>query len=150
MDREGSVHPVLGTPCWLWQGTPNPDGYGRIRLTRKWAPLVHRAMWQLCVGPVEDELDHLCSTRSCVNADHLEDATHEVNVRRGRGGENWSAKTECPKGHPYDEENTNLYRGSRHCRKCALERSTAYRLANPERHRESVRKTRQRRLGREG
>ena len=29
-----------------------------------------------------------------------------------------SAITHCPQGHPYDEINTYLYRGSRRCRKC--------------------------------
>lgn len=99
----------------------------------------------MCVGPVEDELDHLCSNRSCVNGDHLEDAPHEVNVRRGRGGENWAAKTHCPQGHPYDEENTNLYQGRRYCRKCGTERGRKWRLANPEKHRQVVRDSRARR-----
>jgi hypothetical protein len=34
-------------------------------------------------------------------------------------GENNSRKTECPQGHPYDEENTVVYRGKRSCRTCA-------------------------------
>lgn len=143
MDRDGPVHPDLGTRCWIWQGKPNQDGYGRIRFSKTWAPLVHRAVWELCVGPVDDELDHLCSTRNCVNADHLEDAPHAVNVRRGRGGQHWAAKTECPQGHPYDLENTKLYRGARHCRKCATDRSRAHRLADPEKHRQAVRRYRQ-------
>lgn len=33
-------------------------------------------------------------------------------------------KTHCPKGHPYDEENTYLYRGRRNCRRCAIARAT--------------------------
>jgi hypothetical protein len=44
------------------------------------------------------------------------------NVRVGRGVNN-ASKTECPKGHPYDEENTITYvkpngRFARHCRAC--------------------------------
>lgn len=142
VDRDGPVHPELGTPCWIWTGTPNPDGYGRIRISRKWAPLVHRALWELCVGPVAGELDHLCQVRLCVNGDHLEDVPHAVNVKRGRGGQHWADKTHCPRGHPYDEENTKIYRGSRHCRKCSTIRSREYRLKNPEKHREAVRRYR--------
>jgi hypothetical protein len=145
VDRNGPVHPELGSPCWLWTGKPNKDGYGRIRFSKTRAPLVHRALWEECVGVVEFELDHLCSVRACVNGDHLEDAPHEVNVRRGRGGQNWAAKTECPQGHLYDEKNTRLYRGSRHCRRCVYERARAWRLANPEKHREAVRRSRARR-----
>lgn len=28
------------------------------------------------------------------------------------------AKTTCPAGHPYDEENTYRYRGGRRCKEC--------------------------------
>lgn len=146
VDRGGPIHPDLGTPCWVWTGKPNADGYGRIRMSRSWAPLVHRALWEICVGSVDDELDHLCSTRLCVNGDHLEDAPHAVNVKRGRGGENWAAKTHCPKGHPYNEENTNVYRGSRNCRRCASDRSREFRRADPERARQYVRNYRSRKL----
>lgn len=32
-------------------------------------------------------------------------------------------KTHCPSGHPYDDENTRVYRGKwRYCRKCGAER----------------------------
>lgn len=31
-------------------------------------------------------------------------------------------KTHCPSGHPYDEENTRLYRGRRYCRACVSAR----------------------------
>jgi len=47
----------------------------------------------------------------------------EHNVRVGRGVNN-SSKTECPKGHPYDEKNTITYlkpngKSRRCCRACA-------------------------------
>lgn len=137
--------------CWLWTATLNPDGYGRIRLRRDWAPLAHRALWETCVGPLEKplELDHTCRVRHCVNPAHLDAVSHTENVRRGNGGSNWAAKTHCPQGHPYDEQNTRLYRGSRTCRTCATDRATAHRLANPEKHRESVRRSRAKRASRD-
>lgn len=35
-------------------------------------------------------------------------------------------RTECPKGHPYDEENTRVYNGRRHCRACDRMRPSRY------------------------
>lgn len=130
--------------CWLWTATLNPDGYGRIRMTRRWAPLAHRALWETCIGPVQKprELDHLCRVRHCVNPDHLEEVDHPENVRRGEGGQHWAAKTHCPQGHPYDEENTLRSEGRRVCKACVYRRSKAHREADPERHREAVRRYR--------
>lgn len=36
-------------PCWLWTAMLNQDGYGRIRFRKmgNWAPLAHRAIWEL-------------------------------------------------------------------------------------------------------
>lgn len=132
--------------CWLWTAKLNPDGYGRIRITQKWAPLAHRALWETCVSQIQKpmELDHLCRVRHCVNPSHLELVSHAENVRRGNGGQNWSAKTHCPQGHPYDETNTHLYDGKRVCKQCTYDRSKAHRKADPERHREAVRRYKER------
>lgn len=50
----------------------------------------------------------------------------------GRRGIANSAKTHCPRGHAYDEENTYTHRGRRQCNTCRA----AYRIAY--RHRETV------------
>lgn len=68
-------------------------------------------------------MDHLCRRPSCVNPEHLEPVTRSENLRRGNVGQSGlaqlnKAKTHCPKGHPYDEENTYHYKGSRYCRQC--------------------------------
>lgn len=42
---------------------------------------------------------------------------------RKRMGAPRAAKTHCPRGHPYDEENTRLRNGRRHCRACERERA---------------------------
>lgn len=92
--------------------------------------LAHRFAYEDIVGPILEGLtiDHLCRVRHCVNPAHLEPVTHLENVRRGNGGLNQLAKTHCPKGHPYDEENT--YRlpsrpSGRYCRACRRERNRA-------------------------
>jgi len=118
--------------CLLYTGTLNNRGYGQISVNGAQV-LAHRAMYELTVGPIPDglALDHLCHNRDpncmggptclhrrCVNVEHLEPVTKEENSRRGRGGANNAVKTHCPAGHPYDETNTHVYRGTRHCRAC--------------------------------
>lgn len=97
--------------CWLWLGVVNTDGYGV--LSRKgYGKSAHRVFYQYLVGKIPRglELDHLCSVRNCVNPKHLEPIKHRVNVQRGRLGEVTAArqlaKTHCPQGHEYSEENT--------------------------------------------
>lgn len=91
------VDPITG--CWLWTGSKTPGGYGSIGMgsltdgTRRLQP-AHRVSYEIFVGP-----------------------------RRGDGGAHWSAKTQCPHGHPYDAENTRIYRGRRFCRECHRIRS---------------------------
>lgn len=113
--------------CWLWQN-PRPHGYGQIRVGKR-QRIAHRVIYELYVGPVDDglELDHLCRNRSCVNPDHLEPVTHSENVRRGEVPQLQLRKTHCLRGHPFDEENTRIYRGSRGCRKCAALHAKRYR-----------------------
>lgn len=69
--------------CWEW--TKYKDkGYGQIRLPDRLV-LAHRWVWENLVGPIPDRLvlDHLCRNRPCVNPDHLEQVTQQVNVLRG-------------------------------------------------------------------
>lgn len=46
----------------------------------------HRVSWILHNGPIPSELtdvDHRCNNSTCVNPDHLEPVTHQVNSQRG-------------------------------------------------------------------
>ena len=137
VDRSGPVHPVLGTPCWLWLGRPNADGYGTFKIggrTRRY----HRVSLEWAIGVIPDGLepDHLCHTyhpdcpggpchhRLCVNPEHMELVSPRENYRRGRNGRrgiNHSAKTQCPMGHEYDTRE-----GGR--RRCSICRNEAARL----------------------
>lgn len=110
------------TGCWLWTKGKSRDGYGEFNAGRRWKAhrfAFHMAGNELIPGLT---LDHLCRVRHCVNPDHLEQVDLRTNILRG---ENPSAKAArvicCPKGHPYDEQNTNTYQGYRRCKACRRE-----------------------------
>lgn len=119
------------TGCWE---CPNGDraGYGRVgvKTATGWkSQLAHRVVYEALRAEIPDGLhtDHLCRNPSCCNPWHLEPVTNRVNVLRGTAPTALNAlKTECPKGHPYSEENT--YRqpnGGRRCRECHRQESRA-------------------------
>jgi hypothetical protein len=70
--------------CWIWDGTIRPDGYGVKQGGRGERAMAHRWVYERVAGPIPEglELDHLCRVRSCVNPDHLEPVTHDVNCQR--------------------------------------------------------------------
>jgi hypothetical protein len=106
--------------CWEWTGAITRLGYGNAYVGGR-TMLAHRAVYEALVGPVPNglTLDHLCRNRGCVNPAHLEPVTHRENVLRGEGfAARHARKTHCPRGHPYDEKNTEWYRGGRYCRAC--------------------------------
>ena len=106
--------------CWLWLAARVSTGYGYFGISAERLVLAHRYAYELLVGPIPTglEIDHLCRVRTCVNPLHLQAVTHIENVRRGRGGEWWAAKTHCPQGHPYSGRNLIQHHGSRFCRIC--------------------------------
>lgn len=75
----------LETPCWVWQMTVAPNGYGEL-FSDGFHGNAHRFFYERLVGPVPDGavLDHLCGVRRCVNPKHLETVRQAENVRRGR------------------------------------------------------------------
>lgn len=125
--------------CWNWTGALQ-KGYGRITWSasgRKVFRSSHRTMYQALVGAIPDELDldHLCRNRACCNPEHLEPVTRQTNLLRGDTiPAARAARTRCPNGHPYDEENTLTDKyGRRSCRTCTYERNRAYYWKNRER-----------------
>lgn len=107
------------TGCWEWNGCLTVHGYAH----NFYGP-VARQMYIRRIGPVSDSLhlDHLCRNRRCVNPGHLEPVTPIENIRRGNAGLNQRLKTHCPRGHEYNEINTRVYGGRRHCRVCDRDR----------------------------
>lgn len=83
------------------------------------------------VGPVPDGLviDHLCRNRGCVNPDHLEAVTQQVNAIRGIGPAARNAKAvECIDGHALSGANLYVTKdGRRQCRECRAKASRNWR-----------------------
>lgn len=137
---ECKISPEPNTGCWLWLGYCE-QGYGRLSSNAAidGDRQVHRVTYRLLRGEIPEglELDHLCRVRCCVNPDHLEPVTKQVNIQRGlagkRGGERMRARTHCPQGHPYSDENTQVRRGKRECITCVKDRSAAAWVAEKQR-----------------
>lgn len=112
--------------CWEWTGYRDTQGYGGIWWDgRQWK--AHRFIYTRLVGaiPVGLEPDHLCRNRGCVNPDHIELVTHQVNSLRSPTASSAvnARKTHCPRGHRYDGR---LGSGARYCRTCARARAARY------------------------
>jgi hypothetical protein len=87
IERNSVPEPNSG--CWLWLGSLNRWGYGRLgnnRVERQ----AHRLSYVAFVGPIASELEvlHGCDVKCCVNPSHLRLGSHDDNmrdaVRRGR------------------------------------------------------------------
>lgn len=128
----------VGT-CWIWSAGRHDNGYGMFWLDGT-TRLAHRVAYELLIGPIPDDLqlDHLrdlCGNKACVKvaADetgpaHLEPATPRENTLRGDGPSALNAvKTQCPVGHPYDDENTYRSGGKRACKECRREATRRWR-----------------------
>jgi len=128
--------------CWLWTAATR-SGYGAYAVTHGYIDLAHRVAYRALKGEIPEglEIDHLCRVRNCVNPDYLELVTRQQNVLRGLGPvvtqERHKAKTHCPKGHEYTEENTyrDYYKGypRRTCRECMHIKNQNYYYNNKER-----------------
>ncbi len=107
--------------CLIWTGAINPAGYARFWLNGG-ARQAHQVAYQAKNGLIPGglELDHLCRNRACVNVDHLEAVTAQINQLRGYGVSGINARrTECIRGHVFDEANTYVNPiGQRKCRIC--------------------------------
>lgn len=102
----------------------------------------YRVRWEREIGPLDPGLvlHHRCHNPACVRLDHLEPKTQAEHLREHGLPGDWGQadKTECPQGHPYDEENTYTWtdpktgkreRGCRACRLAAKHRYRARRRA---------------------
>lgn len=93
VNRNGPIHPRLGTACWDWTAGGDQHGYGQIFVGRDVYPQrmkAHRFSYELEYGPIPEGLDclHHCDRPSCVNPAHLYAGTAKENtadsIERGR------------------------------------------------------------------
>ena len=121
--------------CWCYAPHRTPaGGYRQVVVSGSGPNAVieyaHRVTYRHLAGPIPAgmQIDHLCRNRTCVNPAHLEPVTASENRRRAM-----AIRTECPQGHPYDEENTGRDRTRRYCKECNRTRAR-------ERYRNKVRR----------
>jgi hypothetical protein len=125
--------------CWLWNRALTPKGYARYTFRDGWNQYSKSVPWlvhELVIGEVADdeEVDHLCKVRHCINPDHLEAVTHLENLRRADifdVAQLHRNKECCPQGHEYNGD--NLYvapNGHRGCKECRRENVRRWRAKN--------------------
>ena len=75
----------LKTPCILWDGELDRDGYGRSGSGKNHSQVAHVAEWEEATDsklPEGCSLDHLCRNRECINLKHLDLVSWSENSKR--------------------------------------------------------------------
>lgn len=124
--------------CLEWTKGANVGGYGIMQVSGKATP-THRLAWELANGPIPFGIKvlHHCDNPPCAQTDptegypdgHLFIGTQVDNMAdmRSKGRASEQKMTNCLRGHPFDEANTRIYNGHRHCRACARMHTANYR-----------------------
>lgn len=121
--------PVTESGCWIWLGT-EVNGYGQIKVNGR-STLAHRYVYEQLVGPIPPglDMDHLCRVTQCINPNHVEPVTTQVNILRGISPAALHAKkTHCDRGHELFGENLRLgkTKNDRICKVCDRLRGRQY------------------------
>lgn len=131
--------------CWQWHGRLTRDGYPTARLggreqgVHRWVLLTHKGAPPTPTSQAGHTChDHAvergecsggpCIHRLCVNPAHLQWQSPSENTKAS--DHHKRRVTECPAGHPYDDENTRVRRGRRECLACERERSAGRRTGS--------------------
>jgi hypothetical protein len=103
--------------CWPWTGSLDHYGYGTITIEGK-RHKAHRLAFLLIRGTLPDgkELHHTCENKRCCNPNHLVPLTRREHIAVTK----YPRSTHCKNGHPFDADNTYIWRGMRCCRTCNL------------------------------
>lgn len=70
--------------CWLWLGSIEHHGYGRVKFEGR-PQYIHRVVWSLLRGRMPRgcvDLDHRCCVRRCCNPRHLDPVSRSTNIMR--------------------------------------------------------------------
>lgn len=123
--------------CWTWLGPHDKYGYGAIGAGGRGGRVlkVHALVYTMLVGeiPRGKEIHHKCENKGCCNPDHLVTLTRSEHISitpRRYVGRTGRKASHCIHGHPFDEANTYIWKGTRTCRACNL-RHTYNRRHNP-------------------
>jgi hypothetical protein len=119
--------------CWVGLCSLDTGGYSVLGSRGK-IVRAHRLSYESQVGPIPSglDLDHLCRNRACFNYRHLEPVTRRVNLLRGDTiVRRNAAKTHCPVGHEFTEENTRFRGRQRSCLTCQREQDAKRSRADP-------------------
>jgi hypothetical protein len=90
-----------GTPCWIWIGTFNREGYPNlsVRTDKPWPskPLAHRMSYEAFVGPIPIGLVlmHRCNVKQCVAPLHLKPGTQSENMQQCVADGRWGNFGKC-------------------------------------------------------
>lgn len=91
--------------CWLWKGTKDGRGYGRISLYRLGKKVVkertHRIMYMAVHGPIPNDMvvRHKCDVKACCNPYHLELGTKSDNAYDYYNRQRQAAHTDSADSH---------------------------------------------------
>lgn len=115
----------MSTKCTRWPGTHRADG--RPIACRRY---VYRIVYEQCKGRLHaaQVLHHTCGNVWCINPTHLVALLQGEHLKlHGLDGDNHQRfKTECPRGHAYDDANTYHYKGERMCKACRRDAKLRY------------------------
>lgn len=136
-DRFEALRPTAAHGgCIEWDGTRDPDGYGRLYFAGR-TLRVHRISYALYVAdiPAGMVIDHLCRNRPCLNHLHLECVTPRTNTERGgsplAAAVRATSRGFCVNGHELAIVGLHRSGGRMTCAECGRQRVARY---NARRH----------------
>ncbi len=121
---------MLPNGCIEWRGSLDSKGYGRFKRDGR-QYFAHRVALALAgVDLGENDVDHLCRNRRCVNPDHLEPVSTKENTARGNGATAAAIRArrdgECVNGHVIAEVGEHRQGDGFTCAECGRDRVRRY------------------------